>query len=86
MGGPMVAKGYTDPELSAAAFGADGFFSTGDRGYLREDGHLVLTGRTKELIIRKGENISPREIEDLLQTHPKRGRGRGDRAARSRAR
>ena len=70
VGGPMVAKGYTDPELSAAAFGADGFFTTGDRGYLRDDGHLVLTGRTKELIIRKGENISPREIEDLLQTHP----------------
>ena len=69
--GPMVAKGYTDPELSAASFGADGFFTTGDRGYLRDDGHLVLTGRTKELIIRKGENISPREIEDLLQTHPK---------------
>ena len=69
--GPMLAKGYTDPELSAAAFGADGFFTTGDRGYLREDGHVVLTGRTKELIIRKGENISPREIEDLLQTHPK---------------
>ena len=86
MGGPMVAKGYTDPELSAAAFGADGFFSTGDRGYLRDDGHIVLTGRTKELIIRKGENISPREIEDLLQTHPKRGRGRGDRVARPRAR
>jgi acyl-CoA synthetase (AMP-forming)/AMP-acid ligase II len=70
VGGPMVAKGYTDPELSAAAFGTDGFFTTGDRGYLRDDGHLVLTGRTKELIIRKGENISPREIEDLLQTHP----------------
>ncbi len=44
---------------------------TGDRGYLRDDGHLVLTGRSKEMIIRKGENISPREIEDLLQTHPK---------------
>ena len=69
--GPMLAKGYTDPELSAAAFGADGFFTTGDRGYLREDGHVVLTGRTKEMMIRKGENISPREIEDLLQTHPK---------------
>ncbi|MDQ1430669.1 MAG: cyclohexanecarboxylate-CoA ligase [Actinomycetota bacterium] len=69
--GPMLAKGYTDPELTAAAFGADGFFTTGDRGYLREDGHIVLTGRTKEMIIRKGENISPREIEDLLQTHPK---------------
>ena len=67
----MLAKGYTDPELSAAAFAADGFFATGDRGYLRDDGHLVLTGRSKEMIIRKGENISPREIEDLLQTHPK---------------
>ncbi len=69
--GPMVAKGYMDPEQSKLAFGADGFFVTGDRGYLRDDGHIVLTGRTKELIIRKGENISPREIEDLLQTHPK---------------
>ncbi len=69
--GPMLAKGYMDPDQTAAAFGPDGFFSTGDRGYLRDDGHIVLTGRTKELIIRKGENISPREIEDLLQTHPK---------------
>jgi acyl-CoA synthetase (AMP-forming)/AMP-acid ligase II len=71
VGGPMLAKGYMDPEQTKAAFGADGFFTTGDRGYLRDDGHIVLTGRTKELIIRKGENISPREIEDLLQTHPK---------------
>jgi cyclohexanecarboxylate-CoA ligase len=71
VGGPMLAKGYMDPDATRAAFGADGFFNTGDRGYLREDGHVVLTGRTKELIIRKGENISPREIEDLLQTHPK---------------
>jgi cyclohexanecarboxylate-CoA ligase len=71
VGGPMLAKGYMDPEQTKAAFGADGLFTTGDRGYLREDGHIVLTGRTKELIIRKGENISPREIEDLLQTHPK---------------
>jgi acyl-CoA synthetase (AMP-forming)/AMP-acid ligase II len=69
--GPMVAKGYMDAEQSKLAFGPDGFFTTGDRGYLRDDGHIVLTGRTKELIIRKGENISPREIEDLLQTHPK---------------
>jgi acyl-CoA synthetase (AMP-forming)/AMP-acid ligase II len=69
--GPMLAKGYMDPAQTAAAFGPDGFFTTGDRGYLRDDGHIVLTGRTKELIIRKGENISPREIEDLLQTNPK---------------
>jgi len=71
--GPMLCKGYTDPALTAEAFDADGFFATGDRGLLRADGHVVLTGRSKELIIRKGENISPREIEDLLQAHPKVG-------------
>jgi acyl-CoA synthetase (AMP-forming)/AMP-acid ligase II len=38
---------------------------------MRTDDHIVITGRSKEMIIRKGENISPREIEDLLQTHPK---------------
>jgi len=69
--GPMLAKGYTDPELTAAAFRPDGWFRTGDRGHLDHDGHVVVTGRTKDLIIRKGENISPREIEDLLMTHPK---------------
>jgi acyl-CoA synthetase (AMP-forming)/AMP-acid ligase II len=68
--GPMLCRGYTDAALTAAAFDADGFFRTGDLGLLREDGHVVLTGRSKELIIRKGENLSPREIEDLLQTHP----------------
>jgi acyl-CoA synthetase (AMP-forming)/AMP-acid ligase II len=71
--GPMLCRGYTDPKLSAEAFDADGFFATGDLGHLRPDGHLVLTGRKKELIIRKGENVSPREIEDLLQTHPSVG-------------
>jgi cyclohexanecarboxylate-CoA ligase len=68
--GPMLCRGYTDPALTAEAFDADGFFRTGDLGMLRPDGHVVLTGRSKDLIIRKGENISPREIEDLLQTHP----------------
>ncbi|MCU4186366.1 acyl--CoA ligase [Acidiferrimicrobium sp. IK] len=68
--GPMLAKGYTDPALTAESFRPDGWFRTGDRGHLRADGHVVVTGRTKELIIRKGENISPREIEDLLMTLP----------------
>ena len=68
--GPMLCLGYTDPALTAAAFDADGFFRTGDLGHVRADGHVVLTGRSKELIIRKGENLSPREIEDLLVTHP----------------
>lgn len=71
--GPMLCRGYTDPVLTAEAFDADGFFATGDLGHLRPDGHVVLTGRKKELIIRKGENIGPREIEDLLQTHPSVG-------------
>jgi cyclohexanecarboxylate-CoA ligase len=69
--GPMVFHGYTDPDLTAAAFTADGFFRTGDLGVLRADGHLSLTGRLKDVIVRKGENISAKEIEDLLYTHPK---------------
>jgi acyl-CoA synthetase (AMP-forming)/AMP-acid ligase II len=67
----MVCKGYTDPEMTAEAFDADGYFRTGDVGHLRPDGHVVLTGRLKDIIIRKGENISAKEIEDLLYEHPK---------------
>lgn len=63
-------KGYGSEEQNRESFLPDGFFRTGDRGYLRESGHIVLTGRSKELIIRKGENISPKEIEDILATHP----------------
>jgi acyl-CoA synthetase (AMP-forming)/AMP-acid ligase II len=69
--GPMVFHGYTDPALDAEAFDADGYFRTGDLGKLRADGHLSLTGRLKDVIVRKGENISAKEIEDLLYTHPK---------------
>ena len=69
--GPMVCKGYTDPVLSMESFDDQGFFRTGDVGHLRPDGHVVLTGRLKDIIIRKGENISAKEIEDLLYTHPK---------------
>jgi cyclohexanecarboxylate-CoA ligase len=69
--GPMVFHGYTDPALTADAFDADGYFRTGDLGKLRADGHLTLTGRLKDVIVRKGENISAKEIEDLLYTHPK---------------
>jgi len=68
--GPMVTKGYTNPELTAEAFDDDGYFRTGDVGHLRPDGHVVLTGRLKDIIIRKGENISAKEIEDLLYAHP----------------
>ncbi len=69
--GPMVFHGYTDPVLTAEAFDDDGYFRTGDLGRLRADGHLTLTGRLKDVIVRKGENISAKEIEDLLYTHPK---------------
>jgi cyclohexanecarboxylate-CoA ligase len=69
--GPMVFHGYTDAVLNADAFDADGYFRTGDLGRLRKDGHLTLTGRLKDVIVRKGENISAKEIEDLLYTHPK---------------
>lgn len=55
---------------SAAVFDAEGFLITGDVGHVRESGHLVLTGRLKDIIIRKGENISAKEIEDLLHRHP----------------
>jgi cyclohexanecarboxylate-CoA ligase len=69
--GPMVCKGYTRPELTAEAFDDEGFFRTGDLARLRADNHLVLTGRIKDVIIRKGENIGAKEIEDLLYQHPK---------------
>ena len=71
--GPMLFSGYTDPRLDAAAFDARGRFRTGDLGALSNDGHLTLTGRVKDIIIRKGENISAKEIEDLLYSHAKVG-------------
>ncbi|MFL6240624.1 MAG: AMP-binding protein [Actinomycetes bacterium] len=71
--GSIVCKGYTDDAATAAGFDADGWFRTGDLGVLRDDGHVALTGRLKDVIIRKGENISAKEVEDLLFTHPKVG-------------
>ncbi len=68
--GEAVCQGYLDPAQSKTVFDADGFLITGDVGHVRESGHLVLTGRIKDIIIRKGENISAKEIEDLLHTHP----------------
>jgi acyl-CoA synthetase (AMP-forming)/AMP-acid ligase II len=68
--GEAVCRGYLDPAQTAEAFDEDGFLRTGDLGYVTDSGHLVLTGRLKDVIIRKGENISAKEIEDLLHTHP----------------
>ena len=71
--GPMLFSGYTDPALDRTAFDARGRFRTGDLGVLSPDGHLTLTGRVKDIIIRKGENISAKEIEDVLYAHDKVG-------------
>jgi acyl-CoA synthetase (AMP-forming)/AMP-acid ligase II len=71
--GATVCAGYTDAEATAAAFDEDGWFRTGDLGVIRPDGHVTLTGRLKDVIIRKGENVSAREVEDLLYQHPKVG-------------
>ncbi|MBW8821345.1 MAG: AMP-binding protein, partial [Streptomyces sp.] len=68
--GEAVCQGYLDPSQTAEAFDAEGYLRTGDLGHLTATGHLVLTGRLKDVIIRKGENISAKEIEDLLAAHP----------------
>jgi acyl-CoA synthetase (AMP-forming)/AMP-acid ligase II len=68
--GPNVITGYeNNPEANATAF-FDQWFRTGDQGYLDEEGYLHLVGRLKELINRGGEKISPREIDEVLLTHP----------------
>jgi long-chain acyl-CoA synthetase len=69
--GPMVMKGYYNlPNETAAALTGDGFFKSGDLGYVDPDGYLHVTGRRKELIIVAGEKAVPREIEDVLLRHP----------------
>lgn len=68
--GPNLFRGYwRQPEATAAAFEGD-WFSTGDLGFLDADGVLTLVGRAKELIISGGFNVYPREVEDVLVTHP----------------
>jgi acyl-CoA synthetase (AMP-forming)/AMP-acid ligase II len=71
--GEAVCQGYLDPAQTAEAFDEDGFLRTGDLGHVTGSGHLVLTGRLKDVIIRKGENISAKEIEDLLAALPEVG-------------
>jgi len=70
--GYMIMKGYDDDvEATARAIDAERWLHTGDLGLMREDGYIHLTGRAKDMIIRGGENVYPREIEDFLYTHPK---------------
>lgn len=68
--GPNVTRGYeNNPEANAKSF-TDGWFRTGDQGFLDADGYLTLVARLKELINRGGEKISPREIDEVLLAHP----------------
>ncbi len=68
--GPNVMRGYLrDEEATRAALAPDGWLRTGDLGHVDADGFVFVTGRIKELIIKGGENISPREIDDALHAH-----------------
>ena len=74
--GELLVKGrnvlsgyYKNPEASTAAFNSQGWFRTGDLGFRDSDGYFFITGRLKELIIKGGENIAPREIDDALYLH-----------------
>jgi fatty-acyl-CoA synthase len=70
--GYSVMKGYwDDPEQTRAVIDSDGWMHTGDLGVLDEHGYAKITGRLKDMLIRGGENVFPREIEEFLYTHPK---------------
>jgi fatty-acyl-CoA synthase len=72
--GYAVMKGYDgDPEGTALVIHEDGWLHSGDLGVMRDDGCLRITGRSRDVIIRGGENIYPREVEEFLYTHPKVG-------------
>lgn len=69
--GPSVMKEYfKNPQATAESITPDGWFRTGDLGHKDEDGYVYITGRSKELIIKGGENIAPREVDDALYSHP----------------
>jgi fatty-acyl-CoA synthase len=62
---------YNNPAATAEAIDEEGWLHTGDQATMDAEGYVRITGRIKELIIRGGENIAPKEIEDLLRQHPK---------------
>jgi acyl-CoA synthetase (AMP-forming)/AMP-acid ligase II len=68
--GPQMLVGYLHPEDEAASFDEEGYFRTGDLARMQDEQYLVVTGRAKDIIIRNGENISPKEVEDILVSHP----------------
>ncbi len=69
--GPLVMKGYWDrPDATAQAIDRDGWFHSGDAGYLDDDGFLYIHDRIKDMIISGGENVYPAEVENVLMAHP----------------
>jgi acyl-CoA synthetase (AMP-forming)/AMP-acid ligase II len=68
--GPQMLVGYLHPEDEAESFDAEGYFRTGDLARWVDDEYLLVTGRAKDIIIRNGENIAPKEVEDILTGHP----------------
>ncbi|WP_320669105.1 AMP-binding protein [Patulibacter defluvii] len=68
--GPELCLGYLDPALNGKSFTADGWFRTGDLAEVDGDGRMRIAGRMKDIIVRGGENLSAKEIEDLLIEHP----------------
>jgi amino acid adenylation domain-containing protein len=69
-GEALTSAYYKEPEATAAAFDADGWLHTGDLAYCDPDGYFFVVGRSKELIIKGGVNIAPRQIDDVLESHP----------------
>ena len=76
-GGEFCTRGYSvmigyweQPDKTAEAIDSDGWMRTGDLGVMRENGYTEITGRIKDMVIRGGENIFPREVEEFLYTHP----------------
>ena len=78
--------GYWDePEKTAEAIDAAGWMHTGDLATMDDDGYVNIVGRIKDMVIRGGENVYPREIEEFLYTPPRHRRRAGDRRARRRS-
>lgn len=68
--GPELMLGYTEWKDTLDAFDEEGYFRTGDLGFISHERYITISGRKKDLIIRGGENISAKEVEDILHSHP----------------
>ena len=69
--GPQVTKGYWNrPDETAHAFTPDGWFRTGDMGFMNEKGYVKITDRKKDMVLVSGFNVFPNEVEDVIMMHP----------------